>query len=160
MSSQVTLCFKSGKMDQVLSISEITDSAVVILIGTLWADFCSSWWCECSEMRWADYNSTGSTVFKVSPSRWPVVLMEHVGNASGQSLPQTSRASLFLEVVQRAENNKGKVNAVWPEMIPACKWIQPPWQQRVSNAEIHSGSKTQPHWQIDRRVFTRKGINQ
>lgn len=47
LSSQVTLCLKSGKMDQVLSVtltfSEITDSAVVLLIGTLWADFFSSW---------------------------------------------------------------------------------------------------------------------
>lgn len=47
MSSQVTLCFESGKIDQVLYVTlpivEITDSAVVILIGTLWADLCSSW---------------------------------------------------------------------------------------------------------------------
>lgn len=84
MSSQVTLCFKSGKMDQVLSvsltISEISDSAGVTLItGTLWADFCSSWGCGCSEMRWADYNSTGSTVFKIPPSTSFAVLMENVG---------------------------------------------------------------------------------
>lgn len=119
MSSQVTLCFKSGKMDQVLSvsrtISEISDSAGVTLItGTLWADFCSSWGCGCSEMRWADYNSTGSTVFMIPPSTAFAVLMENVGYFVFRGSPEGKK------------NNKGNVNAVWGEIIPGYKGVQPP----------------------------------